>query len=139
MEDLCSKRKVKCTHFKPKFNLQVKAKGTKADPKRVAALEKVLNAKDADLEAAVEKARTVEEKVNEVHEEIMKITGGKLKGLKKKVDEINKKLKNVTAEITRLQVIFSLFSFWAGDLVSEWGPAVYNGTVYIPKCLNKQQ
>ncbi|MCL4132779.1 UNVERIFIED_CONTAM: hypothetical protein GTU68_029018 [Idotea baltica] len=83
---------------------KIKVKASESDAKKVAELEKNIGIKMKAYEKAADAAKGIEEQVNKIHSEIMEITGGKMKGMKKKLSDINKKLEKVNAEITRLQV-----------------------------------
>ncbi|KAB7502727.1 Structural maintenance of chromosomes protein 4 [Armadillidium nasatum] len=78
-------------------------KTSRPDAKRVAELEKAIASNVKSHEKASKAAGEVEAKVNEIHAEIMSITKGKMKGLKKKLDVAKDKVEKLNAEITRLQ------------------------------------
>jgi len=76
----------------------------KSDPKKVKEMEKVIEGKQKTFNEASEKANEVEAEVTKINKQIQKITGGKMKALKKNLDELDKKLEMVKAEITKLGV-----------------------------------
>ncbi|RXG71410.1 Structural maintenance of chromosomes protein 4 [Armadillidium vulgare] len=79
-------------------------KTSRPDAKRVTELEKTIASNVKSHENASKAAGEVEAKVNKIHAEIMSITKGKMKGLKKKLDVAKDKVEKLNAEITRLQL-----------------------------------
>lgn len=53
---------------------------------------------------AEREANVIEKKVNEVHEKIMEITGGKTKEAQEKLDDVTKRWEKTRSTITQLQV-----------------------------------
>ena len=91
------------------FKEQVKAqeekvKSVKSDPLEVKKMEKDIAEKVKVYSKAAASAQEVESEVSKIHSQIVEVTGGKMKGLKKALDTATKKLEKVNAEITRLQV-----------------------------------
>lgn len=60
--------------------------------------------KFTELDKAEASAGKVEEKVKTVHEEILKITGGRTNAAQKKLNEVIKKADKISSEITKLGV-----------------------------------
>lgn len=81
-----------------------KVKSVKSDPAKIKTMEKNILGKKKVFQEASESAQAIEAEVTKIHNQIMQVTGGKMKGLKKALDAVNKKLEKVNAEITRLQV-----------------------------------
>lgn len=81
-----------------------KVKSVKSDPAKIKTMEKNIGEKKKVFQKASESAQSIEAEVTRIHSQIMQVTGGKMKGLKKALDAVNKKLEKVNAEITRLQV-----------------------------------
>lgn len=81
-----------------------KVKSVKPDQAKIKKIEKDIEQKMKVYKEASSSAQTVESEVTKIHNQIMDVTGGKMKGLKKSLDSVNKKLEKVNAEITRLQV-----------------------------------
>ncbi|KAF2348276.1 RecF/RecN/SMC N-terminal [Trinorchestia longiramus] len=81
-----------------------KVAAVKSDPAKVKKMESEIKKKVEAYDAASEKAQGVEKEVTSITKQIVAITGGKMKNLKKSLDDLNKKLENVNAEITRLTV-----------------------------------
>ncbi|KAK7075166.1 Structural maintenance of chromosomes protein 4 [Halocaridina rubra] len=79
-------------------------KSVKSDPVQVKKMEKDIEQKMKTYNKALAAAQEVEEEVTKIHNQILEVTGGKMKGLKKALDSVTKKLEKVNAEITRLQV-----------------------------------
>lgn len=104
-----------CSKQEGTLNEQVKeqerkVKTSQSDPKRVAQMEAVIKEKSKAYECAAASAREIESQVNKIHAEIMEITGGRMKSMKKNLNDINKKIEKIGAEITRLQVSFNFFT-----------------------------
>ncbi|XP_068201013.1 structural maintenance of chromosomes protein 4 [Palaemon carinicauda] len=81
-----------------------KVESVKSDPVEVKRMEKDIGEKVKDYKKATESAQGIESEVSRIHAQIVEVTGGKMKGLKKALDTATKKLEKVIAEITRLQV-----------------------------------
>jgi len=58
----------------------------------------------AEYDDATEQAGGVESEVQNLHQQIMAITSGRMKATQKKVDDISKNLDKVRQEVTRLKV-----------------------------------
>ncbi|XP_042209674.1 structural maintenance of chromosomes protein 4-like [Homarus americanus] len=87
-----------------KLYQEEKVKSVKSDPAKINKLEKCIDGKVKIYHEASASAQEVEAEVNKIHEQIMEITGRRMKGLKNSLDSVNKGLEKFTAEITRLQV-----------------------------------
>lgn len=83
---------------------ELKVAEVKSDPAKVKEMEAVVQKKADAYKKGAGNAEGVESQVAAIHKQIVSITGGKMKGLKKSLDEIHKKLEKVNAEITRLTV-----------------------------------
>ncbi|XP_063882710.1 structural maintenance of chromosomes protein 4-like [Scylla paramamosain] len=81
-----------------------KVKSVKSDPAKIKAMEKDIAEKKKVYQKAAASAEEVEAEVTKIHKQIMQVTGGKMKELKKALDAVNKRLEKVNAEITKLQV-----------------------------------
>lgn len=81
-----------------------KVKSVKPDPTQIKKMEKAIESKMKVYKEAAASAQTVEAEVTRIHQQIMEVTGGKMKGLKKSLEVVIKKMEKVNAEITRLQV-----------------------------------
>nr|XP_045624012.1 structural maintenance of chromosomes protein 4-like [Procambarus clarkii] len=81
-----------------------KVKSIKPDLAKIKKMEKNIEEKMKIYKEASTSAQEVEAEVTKIHDQIMEVTGGKMKGLKKSLDNVNKKLEKVNVEITRLQV-----------------------------------
>ncbi|XP_066938729.1 structural maintenance of chromosomes protein 4 [Macrobrachium rosenbergii] len=91
--------------FKEQIKVQEeKVKSVKSDPVQVKSMEKDIGEKVKVYKKAASSAQEIESEVSKIHAQIVEVTGGKMKGLKKALDTATKKLEKVIAEITRLQV-----------------------------------
>ncbi|KAK3856062.1 hypothetical protein Pcinc_037572 [Petrolisthes cinctipes] len=89
---------------KQKIKQEEKVKSVQADPTEIKRLEKDIAKKMKVYNEASGSAQNVEAEVTKIHKQILEVTGGKMKTLKKSRDAVSKKLEKVNAEITRLQV-----------------------------------
>uniref|UniRef100_A0A2P2HWI0 Structural maintenance of chromosomes protein n=1 Tax=Hirondellea gigas TaxID=1518452 RepID=A0A2P2HWI0_9CRUS len=83
---------------------EAKLKQIKSDPEKIKKMEAEISKKVDVYSKAAKNAEGVEGEVAAIHKQILSITGGKMKTMKKSLDDINKKLEKVNAEITRLTV-----------------------------------
>ncbi|KAA0200463.1 hypothetical protein HAZT_HAZT006975 [Hyalella azteca] len=81
-----------------------KVAAVKSDPAKVKKMEADIEKKVEAYTEAAGKAEGVEAEVSRVTKQILAITGGKMKTLKKNLDEINKKLEKLNAEVSKLTV-----------------------------------
>lgn len=81
-----------------------KAQDATSDPKKVKEMEKMIADKVKSYKEASAASEKDEAAVTKINEQIKDVTGGKMKGIKKKLSTVTTKLEKVTAEITKLQV-----------------------------------
>ena len=92
-----------------KVKQEHKVKSIKSDPAKIKTMEKDIAGKKKVYQEAAASSEGVEAEVTRIHNQIIQVTGGKMKELKKALDSINKKLEKVNAEITKLQVGWNFF------------------------------
>ena len=76
----------------------------KSDPAKVKKMEADIAVKMEAYREAAGKAEEVEKEVAKIHKQILAITGGKMKGMKKSLNDITNKIEKLDEEITRLKV-----------------------------------
>ncbi|MPC09379.1 Structural maintenance of chromosomes protein 4 [Portunus trituberculatus] len=89
---------------KQKGTQEQKVKSVKSDPAKIKVMEKDIAEKKKVYQKAAASAEEVEAEVTRIHNQIMQVTGGRMKELKKALDAITKRLEKVNAEITKLQI-----------------------------------
>uniref|UniRef100_A0A1B6M2T8 Structural maintenance of chromosomes protein n=1 Tax=Graphocephala atropunctata TaxID=36148 RepID=A0A1B6M2T8_9HEMI len=83
---------------------EARVKEVAPDKNTVKKMQSMVESAKKELTKAESSAGEVEKEVNDVHSEIIKITGGRTNAAKKKLNEVIKKADKVSSEITKLGV-----------------------------------